>query len=147
MKGSAHVLLGEGSGKIWGYFRLKLSPTSGCCPQWSIYFSKICFIKTILIRLWTKVEVRLGVPFLTFLYWKSALFCIFQTLPSVSKITLGSCWEKGKFIMINKFKYGQTWKIWPSPLILSLYSTFKGWNQWRHIFTVTRSFVFRIIRQ
>ena len=26
--------------------------------------------------------------------------------------------------MINEFKYGQTWKIWPSPLSLSLYSTF-----------------------
>ena len=27
--------------------------------------------------------------------------------------------------MINEFKYGQTWQIWPSPLSLSLYSTFK----------------------
>ena len=27
--------------------------------------------------------------------------------------------------MIDEFKYGQTWKIWPSPLSLSLYSTFK----------------------
>ena len=26
--------------------------------------------------------------------------------------------------MINEFKYGQTWKIWPSQLSLSLYSTF-----------------------
>ena len=32
---------------------------------------------------------------------------------------------KGNFIMINGFRYGQTWKIWPSPLSLSLYSTFK----------------------
>ena len=37
-----------------------------------------------------------------------------------------SCWEKDNFIMINEFKYGQTWKIWPSPLSLSLYSTFKS---------------------
>ena len=29
---------------IRGYFRLKLSPTSGCCPWWLIFF-KICFIK------------------------------------------------------------------------------------------------------
>ena len=36
------------------------------------------------------------------------------------------CWEKGNFIMINEFKYGQTWKIWPSPLSLSLYNPFKG---------------------
>ena len=28
--------------------------------------------------------------------------------------------------MINELKYGQTWKIWPSPLSLSLYSTFKA---------------------
>ena len=27
--------------------------------------------------------------------------------------------------MINEFRYGQTWKIWPSPLSLSLYSTSK----------------------
>ena len=31
-----------------------------------------------------------------------------------------SCWEKGNFIKINGFKNGQTWKIWPSPLSLSL---------------------------
>ena len=36
-----------------------------------------------------------------------------------------SCWEKGNFIIINEFKYGQTWKIWPSPLNLSLYNPFK----------------------
>ena len=41
------------------------------------------------------------------------------------KIWTCSCWEKGNFIMINEFKYGQTWKIWSSPLSLSLYSTFK----------------------
>ena len=27
--------------------------------------------------------------------------------------------------MINEFKYGQTWKVWSSPLSLSLNSTFK----------------------
>ena len=37
-----------------------------------------------------------------------------------------SCWEKGNFVIINELKYGQTWKIWPSPLSLSLYSTFKA---------------------
>ena len=41
------------------------------------------------------------------------------------KIWTCSCWEKGNFVMINKFRFGQTWKIWPSPLSLSLYSTFK----------------------
>ena len=41
------------------------------------------------------------------------------------KIWTCSCWKKGNFIMINEFKYGQTWKIWPSRLSLSLYSTFK----------------------
>ena len=30
--------------------------------------------------------IKLRVPFLTFLWWKSAHFCIFWTLPSVSKI-------------------------------------------------------------
>ena len=41
------------------------------------------------------------------------------------KIWSCSCWEKGNFIMINEFKCGQTWKIWPSPLSLSLYNPFK----------------------
>ena len=67
MKGSAHVLLDEGSGKIW-----------------------TCF-----------------------------------------------CWEKGNFLMINEFKYGQTWKIWPSPLSLWLYSTcnslkIKNWFSYKN---------------
>ena len=30
--------------------------------------------------------------------------------------------------MINEFKYDQTWKIWPSPLSLSLYSTFNAFS-------------------
>ena len=47
------------------------------------------------------------------------------------KIWTCSCWEKGNFIMINEFKYGQTWKIWPSPL----YSTFKPRID-RHLLTV-----------
>ena len=34
--------------------------------------------------------------------------------------------KKGNFIMINEFRYGQTWKIWPSAPSLSLYSTFKS---------------------
>ena len=31
--------------------------------------------------------------------------------------------------MINEFKYGQTWKIWPSTISLSLYSTFKAFKK------------------
>ena len=27
-----------------------------------------------------------------------------------------SCWEKSNFILIYDFKYGQTWKNWPSSL-------------------------------
>ena len=33
------------------------------------------------------------------------------------KIWICSCWEKGNFIIINEFKYGQTWKVWPSHLV------------------------------
>ena len=43
----------------------------------------------------------------------------------VGKIWRCYCWEKGNFIMITEFKCGQTWKMWPSPHSLSLYSTFK----------------------
>ena len=34
--------------------------------------------------------------------------------------------RKSNFVMINEFKYGQTWKIWSSPLSLSLYNPFKS---------------------
>ena len=40
------------------------------------------------------------------------------------KIWTSSCREKGNFIMINEFRYGQTWTTWPSPLSLSLYNPF-----------------------
>ena len=46
------------------------------------------------------------------------------------KIWTCSCWEKGNLIMINEFKYGQTWKIRPSPLTLSLYNPFKKLCPW-----------------
>ena len=33
------------------YRRLKLSPTTGRCPQWLLFFKKMCFIKIIVKRL------------------------------------------------------------------------------------------------
>ena len=50
---------------------------------------------------------------------------MFYLAREVGKILRCSFWEKGNYIMVNEFKYGQTWKIWPSSLSLSLYSTFK----------------------
>ena len=47
----------------------------------------------------------------------------------IGKIWTCSGWEKGIFIMINEFKYGRTWKIWPSPLSLSLNSTFNTYSK------------------
>ena len=49
-----------------------------------------------------------------------------------------SCWEKGNFIMSNEFKYGQMWKIWPSLLSLSLYSTFNRKNRSMEKFMLPR---------
>ena len=37
-----------------------------------------------------------------------------------------------EWLMINE--YGRTWKIWPSPLSLSLYSTFKETRDSRYIY-------------
>ena len=51
----------------------------------------------------------------------------FSLVRVVGKTWRCSCWKKGNSIMINEFNYGQTWKIWPSPLTLSLYSTFKSY--------------------
>ena len=36
---------------------------------------------------------------------------MFYLAREVGKIWRCSCWEKGNFIMINEFKYGQTWHI------------------------------------
>ena len=41
-----------------------------------------------------------------------------------------SCWEKSNFIFVYEFKYGQAWKIWPSPLRLSRYNTVELSNKW-----------------
>ena len=51
---------------------------------------------------------------------------MFYLVREVGKIWRCSCWEKGNFITINVFKYGETWtSVWPFPISLSLYSTFK----------------------
>ena len=54
------------------------------------------------------------------------MFYLLRQLRRISSF----CWEKGNFIMINEFKYGETWKIWPSPLSFSHYSTFKAKITW-----------------
>ena len=41
--------------------------------------------------------------------WREAH--MFYLAREVGKIWRCSCWEKGNFIMINKFKYCQTWKF------------------------------------
>ena len=77
-----------------GYFRLKLCPTSGRCTRW--------LIKTIGKRLWTDWEVKLGVPFITFLLWNSAFFvysrCIYNRF-------IMSCHEQVYLIMFNERYY------------------------------------------
>ena len=42
----------------------------------------------------------------------------------VGEISRCSCWEEGNFIMIYEFRYGQTWKIWPSSRSLTPYNPF-----------------------
>ena len=44
-------------------------------------------------------------------------------------------WEKSNFIIINEFKYGQTWKTWPSPLVYHFISKdMKDWvNQGKEL--------------
>ena len=57
---------------------------------------------------------------------------MFYLARKVGKIWRCFCWDKGNFIMINDFKYGETWTFWPSPLSLSLYSTFNTLNKFCH---------------
>ena len=53
----------------------------------------------------------------------------------VGKIWRWSWWEKGNLIMINKFKYGPTWKIWPSPLSYPFTVSLRGLvgRGWREV--------------
>ena len=50
---------------------------------------------------------------------------MFYLARKVKRIWICSCSEKGNFVMINEFKYHQTWKMWLSLLSLSLYSIVK----------------------
>ena len=50
---------------------------------------------------------------------------MFHLVRVAGKIWRCSRWENGISMMITEFKYGQPWTIWPFPLSLSLYSTFK----------------------
>ena len=52
--------------------------------------------------------------------------CTIHLVKKVREIWRYSCWEKGNFILICEFKFGQTWKIWPSTLSLSFYNTFNS---------------------
>ena len=67
-----------------------------------LFFSEVCFIKTIVKRLWTEGEVKLGVPFITFLLWKSAFFvssgCIYKRF-------IMPCHEQVCLIMFNEKYY------------------------------------------
>ena len=62
---------------IKGCFNLKLSPTPGRFPWWLISF-KTLFYQNNCKETMNIGEVRLGVPFLTFLYWKSSFFVSFR---------------------------------------------------------------------
>ena len=67
-----------------------------------LFFSEVCFIKTIVKRLWIEGEVKLGAPFITFLLWKSAFFvssgCIYKRF-------IMSCHEQVCLIMFNEKYY------------------------------------------
>ena len=67
------------------YFRLKRSPTSGRCPQWPIFFKNLFYQNECKEAINIRGGQIRGALF-NFFWWKSALICIFRTLPSVSKI-------------------------------------------------------------
>ena len=72
-----------------GYSGVKLSSTSGCYPL-MIIFSKISFIKrNVLCHEHRGGQVR-GALFNLFVVKKKSLFCVFCTLPSLSKIIRAS---------------------------------------------------------
>ena len=60
------------------------------------------------------------------LMWNRREAHMFYLARKVRRIWRCSCLEKGDFIMINEFKYCQTWTFWPCSLSLSLCSTFRS---------------------
>ena len=70
---------------------------------------------------------------------------LFHLAREVGKNWRCSRWENDNFTMISEFKYGQTWKIWPFPLSLSFYSTFKRQSMLRNSKDFCwRSFIYKI---
>ena len=69
-----------------GYFRLKLSPTSGHCPRRLIFFKNLFYQNNCKEAMNIGGGHIRGVLF-NFFVVKKCLFCIFWTLPSVSKTT------------------------------------------------------------
>ena len=73
--------------QVRAYFRLKLSLNSGCSPWWLISFKNVFYQNN------CKEAMNIGgaqirhAHFDFFVVRESALFCIFWTLPLVSKIT------------------------------------------------------------
>ena len=60
-----------------------------------------------------------------YLTWNRREVHMFYLVREVGKFGHVLVEKKGNCRMINEFKYGETWKICPSPLSLSLYSIFK----------------------
>lgn len=48
-----------------------------------------------------------------------------KVMQEVRKLCRCCSWEKGSFVLIYVFIYDQSWRLWPSPLSFSFYSTFK----------------------
>ena len=72
--------------RVSGYFRPKLSPTSGCCPQRLIFFKNLFYQNNCKEAMNIEGGQIRGAHF-NFFVVKKYLSCIFWTLPSVSKIT------------------------------------------------------------
>ena len=90
------------------YFRLKLSPTSRCCPGWPIFFKNLFYQNSCKEAMNMGGGQIRGALFNIFVV-KKCPFCIFRMLPSVSKITPAftrSQSEKSTFLKKWK-KYGK----------------------------------------
>ena len=72
--------------RVRGFFRLKVSLTFGCCPQWIIFFKNFFYQNNCKEAINIGEGQIRGALFNFFAVEKCPFFCVFQILPTVSNI-------------------------------------------------------------
>ena len=90
--------------EVRGFFSLKLSPSSGHCPWWLIFFKHLSY-QSICKETVNIGEGQVRGTLFNFSVVKKCPFCIFQMLSSVSEITPGGSFLKDENLTLPHVLY------------------------------------------